>query len=43
MLDIRHGVKLERKAGKWTVTGDAHTRRCQPGHGSQEFSGAKCR
>ena len=42
-LDIRHGVKLERKAGTWTVTGDAHTRRCQPGRGSQEFSGAKCR
>ena len=42
-LDIRHGVKLERRAGAWTVTGDAHTRRCQPGHGLQEFSGAKCR
>lgn len=43
MLDIRHGVKLERKGGTWTVTGDAHTRRCQPGKGSQEFSAAKCR
>ena len=42
-LDIRHGVKLERKGGTWTVTGDAHTRRCQPGHGNQEFSGEKCR
>lgn len=40
--DIRHGVKLEQRAGKWDVTGDAHTQRCQPGHGSQEFSNAKC-
>lgn len=42
-LDIRHGLKLEVRGGRWTVTGDAHTRRCQPGHGSQEFSAAKCR
>jgi hypothetical protein len=40
--DIRHGVKLERRSGKWDVTGDAHTQRCQPGHGSQEFSNSKC-
>jgi len=30
--------KLQLKNAKWMVTGDAHTRRCQPGHGSQEFS-----
>jgi hypothetical protein len=41
--DIRHGVKLEQRNGKWEVTGDAHTQRCQPGHGSQEFSNSKCR
>ena len=40
--DIRHGVKLEQRSGTWDVTGDAHTQRCQPGHGSQEFSNAKC-
>lgn len=43
MLDSRHGLKLEFKAGKWTVVGDAPTQRCQPGHGSQDFSSAKCR
>ena len=42
-LDIRHGVKLAFKNGRWAVTGDAHTRRCQPGHGSQEFGNSKCR
>ena len=42
-LDIRHGVKMQVKNGKWLVTGDAHTRRCQPGHGTQEFSNSKCR
>jgi len=42
-LDIRHGVKVQRKAGTWIVTGDAHTRRCQPGHGTQEFANTKCR
>ena len=42
-LDIRHGMKLQVKNGEWAVTGDAHTRRCQPGRGSQEFSNAKCR
>ncbi len=42
-LDIRHGVKLAFKNGDWNVTGDAHTRRCQPGRGSQEFSNSKCR
>jgi hypothetical protein len=41
--DIRHGMKLERRAGKWAVTGDAHSRRCYEGHGSQEFSSARCR
>jgi hypothetical protein len=40
--DIRHGMKLERRAGRWTVTGDAHQRRCQKGHGSQQFSSARC-
>ena len=43
LRDIRHGVKLEQRAGRWDVTGDAHTQRCQPGHGSQEFSNSKCR
>lgn len=42
-LDIRHGMKLQVKNGKWVVTGDAHTRRCQPGRGPQEFSSARCR
>ncbi len=42
-LDIRHGVKLQVKNGRWRVTGDAHTRRCQPGRGTQEFANAKCR
>ena len=42
-LDIRHGVKVQRKNGKWTVTGDSHTRRCQPGRGTQEFANEKCR
>jgi hypothetical protein len=42
-LDIRHGMKMEFKNSKWIVTGDAHTRRCQPGHGSQEFSSARCK
>lgn len=40
--DIRHGMKLERRAGKWTVIGDSHSRRCQEGRGAQEFSGARC-
>ncbi len=40
--DIRHGMRLERKAGKWAVTADTHMRRCQKGHGSPEFSNAKC-
>ncbi len=43
LRDIRHGVKLERRNGRWDVTGDAHTQRCQPRHGSQEFSSDKCR
>lgn len=41
-LDIRHGMRLEFKNGKWMVSGDSHTRRCQPGRGSQEFSSATC-
>jgi hypothetical protein len=40
--DIRHGMKLERRAGRWTVTGDAHSRRCHEGHGSQVFASARC-
>jgi hypothetical protein len=40
--DVRHGMKLEKRAGKWTVIGDAHARRCYEGHGSQEFSSARC-
>jgi hypothetical protein len=42
-LDIRHGVKVQRKNGRWMVTGDSHTRRCQPGRGTQEFANEKCR
>ncbi|HWC28170.1 MAG TPA: hypothetical protein VG474_16390 [Solirubrobacteraceae bacterium] len=41
--DIRHGMKLERRGTTWTVTGDAHTRRCHRGRGNQEFSSQKCR
>jgi hypothetical protein len=40
--DIRHGMTLEFRAGKWVVTADAHSRRCHEGHGSQEFSSKKC-
>lgn len=40
--DIRHGMKLERRGTTWTVIGDAHSRRCQEGRGSQEFSAARC-
>ena len=42
-LDIRHGVKVQRKNGRWMVTGDSHTRRCHPGRGTQEFANEKCR
>jgi hypothetical protein len=42
-LDIRHGVKVQRKNGRWMVTSDSHTRRCQPGRGTQEFANEKCR
>lgn len=40
--DTRSGLKLERRGGKWVVTADARTQRCQPGRGNQEFSSAKC-
>lgn len=40
--DIRHGMKLARKGRRWTVIGDAHSRRCQEGYGSQDFSSAGC-
>ncbi|HVF78309.1 MAG TPA: hypothetical protein VNA28_08420 [Solirubrobacteraceae bacterium] len=40
--DVRHGMKLEKRAASWTVIGDAHSRRCYEGHGSQEFSSARC-
>ena len=40
--DIRHGMKLERRAGRWTVIGDAHSRRCQQGRNTREFSSAPC-
>ncbi len=42
-LDIRHGVMVQRKNGRWMVTSDSHTRRCQPGRGTQEFANEKCR
>lgn len=40
--DIRHGMKLEKTGAKWRVIADAHSRRCYEGHGSQEFSSARC-
>lgn len=40
--DVRHGMKLARRGRKWTVIGDAHSRRCYEGRGAQEFSGAPC-
>lgn len=40
--DIRHGMKLEKRGAAWVLAGDAHSRRCQKGHGSQEFSNARC-
>ncbi len=40
--DIRHGMKLDKKGTRWTVIGDAHSRRCHEGHGSQDFSTARC-
>lgn len=40
--DRRHGMKLRRKTGTWTITADAHQQRCYEGHGSQVFSSAKC-
>ncbi|CAN5117330.1 hypothetical protein BH20ACT16_BH20ACT16_15500 [soil metagenome] len=40
--DVRHGMKLESRGGKWTVIGDADSRRCYEGRGSQEFSNARC-
>jgi hypothetical protein len=40
--DIRHGMTLKRKGTNWVITKDAHTRRCQKGPGSEEFSSAKC-
>lgn len=40
--DIRHGMKLEKKGTRWRVIGDAHSRRCHEGRGSQDFSSARC-
>ena len=40
--DIRHGMKLEKNGAKWNVIGDAHSRRCQKGRGSQEFASTRC-
>ncbi len=40
--DIRHGMKLEFRGGRWAVTGDAHSRRCQGARSTQEFSSAAC-
>jgi hypothetical protein len=41
--DIRHGMKLERRGAKWTVIGDAHSRRCHGARSTQEFASAPCR
>jgi hypothetical protein len=41
--DRRHGMKLEKKASKWSVVGDAHSQRCHEGHGSQDFASVACR
>jgi hypothetical protein len=40
--DVRHEIRLIKTGGLWQVTDDADTRRCQPGHGSQEFAGSVC-
>jgi hypothetical protein len=40
--DIRHGMTLKRKGTTWTITKDAHTRRCKTGPRSDEFSSARC-
>ncbi len=40
--DMRHGMTLERRGTSWTVTADAHSRRCRKGAPSQEFSSARC-
>ena len=40
--DIRHQIKLIKVGGLWQVTDDLDSRRCQPGHGAQEFSDQYC-
>lgn len=40
--DVRHEIRLVKTGGLWQVTDDADTRRCQPGHGSQQFAGSVC-
>lgn len=40
--DVRHEIRLIKTGGLWQVTDDADTRRCQPGHGSQQFAGSVC-
>ncbi|CAN5526976.1 hypothetical protein BH20ACT17_BH20ACT17_08820 [soil metagenome] len=40
--DIRHQMKLIKVGGLWQVTDDIDSRRCQPGHGAQEFSDQYC-
>jgi hypothetical protein len=40
--DVRHDIGLVRTGGLWQVTNDSDTRRCQPGHGAQEFEGSIC-
>jgi hypothetical protein len=40
--DVHHEIRLVKTGGLWQVTDDADTRRCQPGHGSQQFAGSVC-
>jgi hypothetical protein len=40
--DVRHEIRLIKSGGIWQVVDDADTRICQPGHGSQTYSGGIC-
>lgn len=41
--DIRHGMKLAFRGGKWEILADTDSRRCQGARSTQEFSSAPCR
>lgn len=40
--DVRHRILLIKVGGLWQVTDDVDARRCQQGHGHQEYSGDLC-